>query len=308
MKKKLITFFFILFYLHFLAANSEISIKAKVNNQILTSYDIKNEKNYLLALNPNLRNLAKKDIDRYAVDSLINERIKKIEIEKRFEILQNRTIINKVISDLYAGIGISDIEQFKEHLRNFNINLELVEEKISIEIAWNDLIFKKFNNSILIDEDKIRQKIIELSKKNKVQNVSLSEIIFTIKDNENFEQKLASIKNSVDNIGFEETAKIYSVSESKKNGGKIGWVYKSQLSKKIKDKINRVSVGEITEPITTPGGFILLKVNDLKEDFLKINQEDEFKKAVNFEKNRQLTMYSTLYYKRIYNKSVINEF
>lgn len=294
--------------MHCFAANSEISIKAKVNNQILTSYDIKNEKNYLLALNPNLRNLAKKDINRYAIDSLINEHIKKIEIEKRFEILQNRNMIDKVISDLYSGIGISDIEQFKKHLRDYNINLELVEKKISIEIAWNDLIFKKFNNSILIDEDKIRQKIIELSKKNKVQNILLSEIIFTIKDNENLEQKLTSIKNSIGNIGFEETAKIYSVSESKKNGGKIGWVYKSQLSKKIKDKIERVGVGELTEPITTPGGFILLKVNDLKEDFLKIDEEDQFKRAVNFEKNRQLTMYSTLYYKRIYNKSVINEF
>ena len=308
MKKNLISIFFILFYLHFFAANSEISIKAKVNNQILTSYDIKNEKNYLLALNPNLRNLSEKDINRYATDSLINEYIKKIEIEKRFEILQNRNMIDKVISDLYSGIGISDIEDFKKHLTDYNINLELVEKKISIEIAWNDLIFKKFNNSILIDEEKIKQEIIELSKKNKVQNILLTEIIFTIKDNENLEQKLANIKNSIENIGFEETAKIYSVSESKKKGGKIGWVYKSQLSKKIKDKIDRVGVGELTEPITTPGGFILLKVNDLKEDFLKTDKEDQFKKAVNFEKNRQLTMYSTLYYKRIYNKSVINEF
>ena len=117
---------------------------------------------------------------------------------------------------MYSGIGISDIEDFKKHLTDYNINLELVEKKISIEIAWNDLIFKKFNNSILIDEEKIKQEIIELSKKNKVQNILLSEIIFTIKDNENLEQKLANIKNSIENIGFEETAKIYSVSESKK--------------------------------------------------------------------------------------------
>ena len=309
MKKNiLIIIISIFFCFKFSFVNSEIFIKAKIDNQILTNYDIKNEKNYLLALNPNLRNLSEKDIDRYAMDSLINENIKKIEIEKKFEILQNKDIIKKIIADLYSGIGISGINEFKDHLKNYNINLELVENKISIEVAWNDYIFNKFNRSVVIDEGKIRNKIKELSKKNKVENILLSEIIFTINENENLENKLDKIKNSIDKIGFEETAKIYSVSESKKNGGKIGWVYKTQLSNKISKQIEKVNVGELTNAITTPGGFILLKVVDRKNELLEINEEDQFNKAVNFEKNRQLTMYSTLYYKRVYNKSVINEF
>ena len=309
MKKNiLIIIISIFFCFKFSFVNSEIFIKAKIDNQILTNYDIKNEKNYLLALNPNLRNLSEKDIDRYAMDSLINENIKKIEIEKKFEILQNKDIIKKIIADLYSGIGISGINEFKDHLKNYNINLELVENKISIEVAWNDYIFNKFNRSVVIDEGKIRNKIKELSKKNKVENILLSEIIFTINENENLENKLDKIKNSIDKIGFEETAKIYSVSESRKNGGKIGWVYKTQLSNKISKQIEKVNVGELTNAITTPGGFILLKVVDRKNELLEINEEDQFNKAVNFEKNRQLTMYSTLYYKRVYNKSVINEF
>lgn len=298
----------IIFHLGFVNVNSEIFIKAKVNNQILTNYELNNEKNYLLALNPSLRNLSKENIDRYAIDSLINEYVKRIEIEKKFEILQNKDIIKKIIADLYSGIGISGINEFKDHLKNYNINLELVENKISIEVAWNDYIFNKFNRSVVIDEGKIRNKIKELSKKNKVENILLSEIIFTINENENLENKLDKIKNSIDKIGFEETAKIYSVSESKKNGGKIGWVYKTQLSNKISKQIEKVNVGELTNAITTPGGFILLKVVDRKNELLEINEEDQFNKAVNFEKNRQLTMYSTLYYKRVYNKSVINEF
>ncbi len=309
MKKNiLIIIISIFFCFKFSFVNSEIFIKAKIDNKILTNYDIKNEKNYLLALNPNLRNLSEKDINRYAMDSLINENIKKIEIEKKFEILQNKDIIKKIIADLYSGIGISGINEFKDHLKNYNINLELVENKISIEVAWNDYIFNKFNRSVVIDEGKIRNKIKELSKKNKVENILLSEIIFTINENENLENKLDKIKNSIDKIGFEETAKIYSVSESKKNGGKIGWVYKTQLSNKISKQIEKVNVGELTNAITTPGGFILLKVVDRKNELLEINEEDQFNKAVNFEKNRQLTMYSTLYYKRVYNKSVINEF
>ena len=291
--------------INFKSVNSEIFIKAKVNNQIITNFDVKNEKNYLLALNPNFRNLSDENINRYAIDSVINEKIKKIEIEKRFEILKNKNVIEKVIQDLYSGIGISNIE---EHLIKYDINLSTVEKKIAIEVAWNDYIVQKFNNAVLVDESKIRDKIKRLSEKNYIDNILLSEIIFTINENENFDKKFEKIKKSILNIGFEETAKIYSLSESKKNGGKIGWVYKSQLSNKISEQVGNIKVGEFTEPITVPGGFIILKLVDKKNQLLEINEEEEFKKAVNFETNRQLTMYSTLHYKRVYNRAVINEF
>ncbi len=307
-KKIIISFILLIFTFIFNVANSKVFIKAKVNNQIITNIDVKNERNYLLALNPNLRNLSKENIDQYAIDSLINEKIKKIEIERKYEILQNEIVIKKIISDLYSKIGISDLEAFKEYLNNYSINLELVKKKISIEVAWNDYIVNKFNNAILIDEVKIRKKINQLSEKSSVENILLSEIIFTIKDSENLKSKFSIIKESINKIGFEETAKIYSVSESKKSGGKIGWVYKSQLSNKISNQIDKINIGEFTNPITTPGGFIILKLIDKKEQYLEIDMNEQFKKAVNFEKNRQLTMYSTLHYKRIYNKAVINEF
>ena len=309
MKKKIVVFFtLIILNFSFEIANSEIFIKAKVNNQIITNIDVKNEKNYLLALNPNLRNLSEENKNRYAIDSLINEKIKKMEIERRYEITVNKNVIKKIINDLYSKLGISDMEAFKQYLSNYSINLDLVTRKISIEVAWNDYILNRFNNLILVDEVKIRKKINQLSEKNSIENILLSEIIFTIKENEKLEKKFSTIKDSINNIGFEETAKLYSVSESKNNGGKIGWVYKSQLSEKISSEIDKINIGEFTSPITTPGGFIILKIINKKEELLKINKDKQFKKAVNFEKNRQLTMYSTLHYKRIYNKAVINEF
>ena len=303
-----IKFLIILIFFNFKIANSEIFIKAKINDQIITNIDVKDEKNYLLALNPGLKNLSNEEINRYALDSLINEKIKKIEIEKRFKILVNNKMINKIISDLYLGIGMADIKEFESHLKNFDIDMDLVKNKISVEIAWNDFIFNNYNKAILIDEDKIRDKIKELSKKNLVENIFLSEIIFTVNEGENLNSKLNQIKNSINEIGFGETAKIYSVSESRKNGGKIGWVFKSQLSNKILNEIEKIDIGELTDPITTPGGFILLKISEKKNELIQIDENEQFKKAVKFEKNRQLTMYSTLQYKRAYNQTLINEF
>ena len=308
MKKYFLLSLIFLSILNFKLASAEIFIQAKINNEIISNIDIKNEKNYLLALNPNLKSLSNKDINRYAKDSLVNEKIKKIEIEKHFEILQNDSMIEKIISDLYSGIGISSVNEFENYLRDFNINLDLVKKKISIEIAWNDYIFTKYNKLVQINEKNIRNKIKELSKKNNVENILLSEIIFTVNEGENLESKFMEIKNSIEMIGFEETAKIYSVSESKKDGGKVGWIYKSQLSNKILNEIQKINVGELTKPITTAGGFILLRINEKKNQLVEIDEEEEFKKAVIFEKNRQLTMYSTLQYKRAYNKAFINEF
>ena len=308
MKKYLLLTFIFSLILNIKFVSAEIFIEAKVNNEIISNIDVKNEKNYLLALNPNLRGLSSEDINRYAKDSLVNEKIKKIEIEKQFEIMQNEIMINNIIRDLYSGIGISNINEFEKHLSDFGINLDLVKKKISIEIAWNDYIFNRYGKLVQIDEKKIRDRIKKLSKKNNIENFLLSEIIFTINESENLEGKFMEIKKSIEKIGFEESAKIYSVSESKKDGGKIGWIYKSQLSKKILKEIEKINVGESTNPITTTGGFILLKINEKKNQLLEIDEEEEFKKAVNFEKNRQLTMYSTLQYKRAYNKALINEF
>jgi len=309
MTKKIIIGVFVYFLLiNFKFAYSEAFIKAKVNNQIITNIDVKNEKNYLLALNPNLRNLSQKNINLYAVDSAINEKIKKIEIEKKFEITPDKKIIKKVITDLYSGIGINNMEEFEKYLLDYEINIGMVKKKIAIEIAWNDYIVRKFNSAILVDEDKIRDKINQISPKSYVENLLLSEIIFTIKENENLKAKFDKINESIKNIGFEETAKIYSVSESKKNGGEIGWVYKSQLSNKIFEQVKNLNIGQSTDAIAVPGGFILIKLNDKKNQILETDKEEQFKKALNFERNRQLTMYSTLHYKRVYNKTVINEF
>ena len=307
-KKLLVSILVLMSLFNFKLANSETFIKAKVNNQIITNFDVKNEKNYLLALNPSLRNLSNENINRYAIDSAINEKIKKIEIEKKYEIIENNLIIKKILKDLYSAIGISNIEEFKDYLMSYNINLGIVKKKIAIEVAWNDYIVKKFNNAVLVDELKIRKKIDKLGEENYIDNILLSEIIFTINENESLDVKLGKIKESIEKIGFKETAKIYSISESKKNGGNIGWVYKSQLSNKILKQLDQIEIGEFTDPITVPGGFILIKLNDRKNQLLEINKEEEFIKAVNFEKNRQLTMFSTLHYKRIYNRAVINEF
>ena len=284
----------------------EIFIVAEINQEVITNIDVDFEKRYLVSLNPNLLKLDQNRITDYAKDSLINEKIKRIEIEKRFKISPNKQLLSKVISNIYTSIGISSLSEFENYLAQNNIDIERVKEKISIEIAWNDLIVKTFANEIEIDQNLIKKQLEKFDKE-KIENLLLSEIIFTINNKNEFESKYNEIKKSINDIGFEETARIYSLSDSKKSGGNVGWIYKNQLSKEIKDELDEITVGNFTKPIITSGGFLILKLNDIKLESVEIDKDTQLKKMIEFERERQLTRFSTLYYKRVYNTAEINE-
>tara|TARA_B100001989_G_scaffold30036_1_gene17891 strand:- start:2109 stop:2990 length:882 start_codon:yes stop_codon:yes gene_type:complete len=284
----------------------EVFIVAQVNDEIITNVDLDFEKRYLISLNPNLKKLDKKQIMKYAKDSLINERIKKNEIEKRFEIIQNEDLLTKVISDIYSSIGISNLSEFEEYLSQNQVDIQRVKDKISIEVAWNDLIVKTFANEIEIDQTLLNKELEKLDER-KVDNLLLSEIIFTINDKKELKMKYEEIKKSINQIGFEETARIYSLSDSKKKGGNLGWIYKNQLSKEIIDGLNEIDIGNFTKPIITSGGVLILMLNDMKTENLEIDKEAQLKKMIEFERERQFTRFSTLLYKRIYNNAEINE-
>ena len=288
------------------SAQSEIFIVAKVNEEVITNLDVDFEKRYLISLNPNLKKLDKNRISEYAKDSLINERIKKIEIEKRFKIVSNKTILSKVIEDIYSSIGISSLSEFESYLLQNNVDIERVKEKISIEIAWNNLIVNIYENEIEIDQNAMNKEIEKFDEK-KVDNLLLSEIVFTINEKKELKSKYEEIEKSINEIGFGETARIYSLSDSKKSGGSLGWIYKNQLSEEIKDKLNDLNIGDFTKPIVASGGFLILKLEDIKSENIKIDRDAQLKKMIEFEKERQFTRFSTLYYKRIFNNAEINE-
>ena len=287
-------------------AYSEIFIVAKINDEIITNLDLDFEKRYLVSLNPNLNKLDKKRITEYAKNSLINERVKKIEINRVTKITNSETLLSKVITDIYSSIGISSLNEFESYLSKNNVDMEKVKEKILIEIAWNNLIVKIFENEIEIDKDSMIKELEKFNKQ-KVDNLLLSEIIFTINDKKELKLKYEEIEKSINQIGFEETARIYSLSDSKKSGGNLGWIYKNQLSKEIKDEINKIKIGDFTKPIVASGGFMILKLNDMKSENIEVDRDAQLKKMIEFEKERQFTRFSTLYYKRIYNSTEIDE-
>ncbi len=306
LSKNLIIVIFIFLNLFVNEAYSvESKIVLKINNSIITNTDIKNEANYLKALNPNLTDLDDQKITQIAKNSLIREKIKEFEISK----LENQSIsadyLENLIKSIYSNIGINSKSDFLKYINKLNINISDVESKLSIEALWNRLIYVKYYSKLKIDKNKIRQEI----KKNKqtINSYLLYEILFNAEENEKIIELHEKIKKSINENGFENTASIYSISNSSNSGGKLGWINESAVNKKILKQISKLRIGEYTKPIIIPGGFLILKVKDMKLIEKKIDIETEISERVRAIQNEQLNQYSNIYFNKVKKEIIIDE-
>jgi len=278
-----------------------------VNNKLITNIDVKKESTYLIALNDQLKNLNKKRILEIAEESILRETIKKIELDKYFDLKKNPLIVDDYVRNFYLRLKLKNEIEFQEYLQSYGLSIDLIEYKIQIEIAWNKLIYDKFNKLVKINNKKIRKEI-ELNKdESKEKKYLLSEIVFEIKNQDDLNQKTNNIEKSIKEIGFKNSANIYSISNSSKFGGEIGWIEEKQLSKKIFIKINNLKIGEYSNPINAGGSFLILKINDIKYEKKITNIKQEIEKKIQFETNRQLEQFSKIYYNKVKINTHINE-
>ena len=305
-------FFFLIIFFNFFCNNYIYSFESyvvlKVNNKIITNVDIDNEYRYLIALNTDLQNIDKKKVMNIAKDSIIREKIKEDELLKYFDLSIKNKYIDRILANFYKKLGMKNEKEFKSYLSKYNLSFDEIKKKIEIEAAWNDLIYKKYVSKLEIDEIKIKNKINELLSKNKEHNVYLiSEILFNTESFEEIQKKYKLIEKSILEVGFKNTANLYSVANSGKLGGKVGWINETQLSEIIKKEVSKLKVGEYTKPITIPGGFLIIHLDDKKTQNIYLNFDEEFEKQITYEKNTQLEQYSKIYFKKIKKNSIISE-
>ena len=308
MLKKLILIYltFVLFIYSSSSFSIENKILVKIENQIITSLDVNNEYKYLIALNPSLKKSKKEDIIRLSKRSIINETIKKIEIKKNFNNPQiPETFLDRILQNVYLKIGIENINDFKKYLLLNEIDYENVKNKLEIEALWNELILIKFSSKVKIDEKNLRKKIHDDNKFSK--SYLLSEISFEVSNLSDLESKYTEIRDVINNKGFDFAALKYSISATSKIGGKLDWINENSLNKQIKDAIKDLKINDFTKPINLSSGFLILKINDIKNNQIEVNVEDELKKLTNYEKNNQLNQYSKIYFNKVKKNLQIDE-
>jgi peptidyl-prolyl cis-trans isomerase SurA len=301
----------ILIVLLFLIPDQSFAIKnkiiLKVENNIITTLDIYEEINNLKFFNKNLSNIDNEEIYQIAINSLTKYEVKKIEILKNFKKIElvNKKPVENIIQRTYEKLGFKELSDFKDELKKNDINFQKYKEKLEVQILWNQIIYQKYNKKITVNEKEILEKIKSRDTKNK--SFSLSEIIFQIEEINNLENFYQEIIEYINKFGFENAALKYSISDTASNGGELGWVGEDLLNDVIVQILNKLENGAITKPIRISSGFLILKKKDIRENDKKIDVKEELVKVINFEKEKQLSSYSNLYFNKVSKDLKINE-
>jgi len=307
-KKILILIIILIINLNFKSYSIEgVFVKYKINDEIITNIDVENESSYLIALNNELTKLSDTKILEIAKNSIIKETVKKIELLKYFTLNQNNPFLDKVIKDFYLKLQLNNEDEFEKYLSNYNLTIQDIKKKIEIETVWNQLIYEKFKNQVTINNDALKKRINQNIISETNTSYQLSEIIFDKRKDEPLNKTIKKIHQSIMDIGFKNTANIYSVGDSAKFGGDIGWVDEDNLSNKIVNIIKKLKIGEFSKKVQIGNSYLILKVDNIKKEKNKIDKKKEFSKMVLFEQNRQLEKFSKIYYNKIKINTSISE-
>ncbi len=284
----------------------ENKILFKIDNEIITTIDIYEEIKFLKIFNPEINNLEDAELFEISKNSILRDRIKKIEILEFVDELkvEDKFLLN-IIKSKYSKTNINSLEDFKIYLKKNNLDFNNVNEKLTIELIWNDLIYQKFSRKISIDKEKIKKELLQNSKEERQRELLLSEIVFIENDKINFKKRYEEILSDINTIGFKKTALKHSESDTASNGGLIGWIKINNLNQNIKEKIIQLKTGQFSKPIRTSSGFIILKIEDEKEYISKFNLADKMQEAIRFKTNDQLNQFSRMYFNKVKKNLII---
>ena len=307
---KKINFFviFIIILIFNSKANSQIEIRFKVGEEIITNIDVKNEMNYLVFLRPNLGKISENELIKISENSIIREIIKKKEIDRLFTKTVNIEFIDEIKNNLLKFKSVNNEEELKILLNNNNIEYEEIIEKMKYEGLWNELVFKKYNSFLKTDKKKLKEQLIKKKTNEKSYQYNLSELLFEISVDETFNNKYEIIKEFIKVNDFKTAAVKYSISDTSNKGGQIGWVKDTFLSEDLVELLSKIEIGRTSKPIKTPNGYLILKINNKKEIENIINIEKELDELIKYERNNQLNQFSLMYYKKLKQSTIINEY
>ena len=284
-------------------AKFENNIILKVENEIITNFEIKNKIISTLILGDQEINQSNIDkLKKQALDFLIQHKLKKIELSK-----YNFKKDAKQIENYLNAISDNNINNLKEKFSNNNIDFQLFLDELEIHFKWQNYIFQTYSKKVEIDEKGVDLELAKLIKeKSDIIQFRLSEIEILLNNDLSDREKISNIQQQIDNYGFESTAIKFSISSTASNKGDLGWMNAESLNKNIYELIKKINIGEVTEPLITKNSALFLKLKDKKISKVEnINIDELRKNLIDQKKNEMFNLYSRSHLSKLKNTSLI---
>ena len=308
MKKNLLLILILFFYFNstkILYSAIENKIVVRVQNKVITSFDVKNK--ILSSLILTNQEINQKNIDNMksqTLNILISNKLKEIELEYRGikdEINDSR------LKNYLDSISSNDLDGLKKKFKYNNIDYELFVNEIKTDLKWQGFIYKVYSNKILIDENSIDEEVQNIMNSSSVlKEFNLSEIEILRNNNKKEKSLVEDLLKKISENGFEEIAFQYSISTSSTNKGKLGWINSKSLSKQIFNVVEKMSPGDVSTPIITANSILILKLNEVKSvKSDQVNVINLKKNLINKKKNEMFKLYSNSLLSKLINNSLI---
>ncbi len=285
----------------------EGKILAKVENQVISSFELKNKIKLILFLtNQQINQKNINNTKREALESLINLKLKKKEVLK-FNLSNNPQLkADNYILGLASRYNTNP-SGLKNMMKSNGIDYELFFEEIKIEMSWQKIIYNIYKEKIDINDDEIEEELKKMIKNNKkTKEYKLSEIEILIENNSTLVSKIEEIKKQINEIGFENTAIKFSSSASAFNGGDLGWINSNSLSKEVFNIVSNIKKGEITEPLIQGNSVLFIKLADVRINKSDVSNLGELKKKIiSSKQNDILNLFSNNHLSKIRNNALI---
>lgn len=305
MKLKLIIIVFLIYFSQIVLLSSKINnnIILKIENEIITNYDIKNKILTILVLgNQEINQENINSLKKQALENLIIQKIKKIELLK-YDFKNDDVRLNNYLN----SISSNNIEQFKSRFKENNINFDKFVRELQIEFKWQKLIFNIYSSKIKLDENSIEKELNEIIKNQEnIEQYELSELEILINENEIANERVNIVEKQIEAKGFEFAVLNNSISSTSSNKGYLGWINGKSLSEDIYKIIKKMKIGEVSQPIKRQNSILFLKLMNKKNS----NPEkiDRAKLKINLierKKNELFNLYSRSHLSKLKNSSFI---
>ena len=303
--KKFLIFLFVFFTgFNFLSfAKDENKIVVKIENELITSYDVKNKILTSLVLsNSEITQENINKLKRKSLEELISNRLKRIELSK-YSLKKNNVKINSYLN----SISSNDINGLKSKFEINNINFEIFLEEVDTEFRWRNLIYNNYSKKINIDPKVIQKEVKKMIKnEKKTIKFNLSEIEIFIENNQLDNEKIILLQKHIKDFGFEDAVSKFSISNTSNSNGNLGWINSNSIANDILKYLNEIEIGEVTKPFKKQGKIIFLKINDKKvSNPSEINVEKMTTELVEKKKNELFDLYSNSLLSKLKNTKFI---
>ena len=282
----------------------ENKIIAKINNSVITSYELKNKiLTTLILANEEINQENINKTKPLVFQSLIDLKIKEYET-KKFKVEVSKIELNSSL-ERYSS---DSADNFEKKFQLYDLNFELFKKDLKTEIAWRKLIYALFNKKIEVNDAEINLELQKILQENKKDNkeFKLSEIVVNFNKQSEKDIKIKELSNQIRKIGFDKTLLKYSESINKDNLGDLGWVSSKSLSKNIISALKDLNIGDVTSPIIINNTVLFLKIKDIRNvKFKKENIENIKERILDAKKNQMFNLYSNSHLSKLKNLSSI---